>query len=89
MLVNYATKILDSFETLKKLLENENGSLVIYDDPLKVVIRRERIEFYVGGEFHGFVDRSSARLSDLVSVEAEMWLKALANLHFKRFSLKK
>lgn len=89
MLTSYASKILDSFESLKKMLENESGDLVIYDDPLKLVIKKERIEFYVDGEFHGFVDRNSAKLSDLVSVEAEMWLKALANLHFKRFSLRK
>lgn len=89
MLTGYATKILDSFEMLKRMLENENGDLVIYDDPVKVVIKQERIEFYVNGEFQGFVDRNSARLSDLVSIEAEMWLRALANLHFKRFSLRK
>lgn len=89
MLTDYATKILDSFEVLKKVLQSENGGLVIYDDPLKLVIKRERIEFYVDGEFHGFVDKNSSKLSDLVSVEAELWLKALANLHFKRFSLRK
>ncbi|MFN3384597.1 MAG: hypothetical protein ACK401_06860 [Archaeoglobaceae archaeon] len=89
MLTSYASKVLDSFESLGKMLENENGNLVIYDDPLKLVIKRERIEFYVDGEYQGFVDRSSAKLSDLVIVEAEMWLKALANLHFKRFSLRK
>ncbi len=89
MLTSYASKVLDSFESLMKMLENENGNLVIYDDPLKLVIKRERVEFYVDGEFHGFVDRNSAELSDLVIVEAEMWLKALANLHFKRFSLRK
>lgn len=89
MLTGYATKIFESFESLKKMLENENGDLVIYDDPLKLVIKRERIEFYVDGEFQGYVDKNSANLSDLVSFEAELWLKALANLHFKRFSLKK
>ncbi|MEM2175934.1 MAG: hypothetical protein QXN34_01225 [Archaeoglobaceae archaeon] len=89
MLRIYATKILSSYDSLSRILENEEGGLVIYDDPIKVVIRRDRIEFYAFGEFQGFVDREGAKLSDLVSSEAEMWLKALANLHFKRFSLRK
>lgn len=89
MLTEYAKKIFESFESLRKMLKSENDDLVIYDDPLKLIIKRERIEFYVDGEFHGYVDKNSVNLSDLVSVEAEIWLKALANLHFKRFSLRK
>ncbi|MEM0350447.1 MAG: hypothetical protein QXU61_01585, partial [Archaeoglobaceae archaeon] len=59
------------------------------DDPIKVVIGKDRIEFYVDEEFHGYVDDRVVKLSEEVSYEAEMWLKALANLHFKRFSLRR
>ncbi|MCS7118435.1 MAG: hypothetical protein RMH75_05435 [Archaeoglobaceae archaeon] len=89
MLTSYATKIFTSFDSLSRILENEGENLVIYDDPVKIVIKRDRIEFYVLNEFHGFVDKSSAKLSEKVSYEAEMWLKALANLKFRRFSLRR
>ncbi|MCS7130313.1 MAG: hypothetical protein NZ872_02720 [Archaeoglobaceae archaeon] len=89
MLTEYASKILNSFDELSKFLKKENGTLVVEDDPLKVVITRERIEFYVDGEFHGFVSDSKEELSEVVSEEAKLWLQALANLHFKRFSLRR
>jgi hypothetical protein len=43
----------------------------------------------VDDEFHGFVDKKMEKLSEEVKFEAEMWLRALANLQFKRFSLRK
>jgi len=89
MLTEYAAKIFSSFESLSRILERDGEDLVIYDDPLKVVIKKERIEFYVNEEFHGFVDKRVENLSEEVKFEAEMWLKALANLQFKRFSLRR
>ncbi len=89
MLKEYASKILASFDELSRVLRKEEDNLVVDDDPLRVVIRRNRIEFYVSGEFHGFVTESEEELSELVSEEAKLWLQALANLHFKRFSLRR
>lgn len=89
MLTEYASKILTSFEELSRVLKKEGNDLIIEDDPLKVVIKRDRIEFYAFGEFHGYVSHSKEELSDLVSEEAKLWLQALANLHFKRFSMRK
>ncbi len=89
MLTEYASKILGSFDELSRILRKEEGNLVVEDDPLRVVIRRNRIEFYVSGEFHGFVSESEEELSETVSEEAKLWLQALANLHFKRFTLRR
>ncbi len=89
MLTNYAAKVFSSFERLSKILEREGDDLVIYDEPLRIVIKKDRIEFYVNDEFHGFVDKKMEKLSEEVKFEAEIWLKALANLQFKRFSLRK
>lgn len=89
MLTDYASKILASFDELGRIIRKEGEALIIEDDPLQVVIKRDRIEFYAFGEFQGFVSNSKEELSDLVSEEAKLWLQALANLHFKRFSLRK
>ncbi|MDK2794965.1 MAG: hypothetical protein PWQ22_93 [Archaeoglobaceae archaeon] len=89
MLTDYASKIFESFEELSRILKKEDGNLVIEDDPLRIVITRDRVEFYVYDEFHGFVSESQAELSETVSEEAKLWLQALANLHFKRFSLRR
>ncbi|MCQ4153946.1 MAG: hypothetical protein HA489_05385 [Archaeoglobales archaeon] len=89
MLTDYASKIFASFDELSEILKKEGDNLVVEDDPLRVVIKRDRIEFYVSGEFHGFVSESEEQLSELVSEEAKLWLQALANLHFKRFSLRR
>lgn len=87
-----ARKVLENFEKLKKILSSravcEEDSIVIYDGPLKIVIRRDRVDFYVYDEYHGFVSKSEKNLSDLVEKEAELWLKALSSLKFKRFSVR-
>lgn len=89
MLTEYASKIFESFEELSKILKKEDENLVVDDDPLRIVVTRNRVEFYVSGEFHGFVSKSQAELSETVSEEAKLWLQALANMHFKRFSLRR
>lgn len=89
----YASRVLDSFELLKKLLvergECDENEITIYDDPLKVVVKRDRIDFYIGGVHHGSVGRNFVRLSDEVLEEAKMWLQGLALLRFKRFSVRR
>ncbi|MCS7144399.1 MAG: hypothetical protein NZ879_05190 [Archaeoglobaceae archaeon] len=89
MLTEYASKIFASFEELSKILDREGDNLVVNDEPVKVVITKDRIEFYVYGDFHGFVNEKKEELSEIVSEEAKLWLQALANLHFKRFSLRR
>jgi len=89
----YASRILDSFDLLKKLLvergECDENEITIYDDPLKVVVKRDRIDFYIGEVHHGSVGRNFVRLSDEVLEEAKMWLQGLALLKFKRFSMRR
>ncbi|WP_290596010.1 MULTISPECIES: hypothetical protein [unclassified Archaeoglobus] len=89
----YASRVLDSFEFLKKLLvergECNENEITIYDDPLKVVVKRDRIDFYIGEVYEGSVGRNFVRLSDEVLEEAKMWLQGLALLKFKRFSVRR
>jgi len=89
MLTEYASKVISSYEELSKVLKREGDNLVVEDEAVKVVIKRDRVEFYVFGEFHGFVSDSVVELSETVSEEAKLWLQALANLHFKRFTLRR
>lgn len=92
-LTEYACKVLDSFDLLRKLLaeraECSGDEIIVYDEPLQVVIRRDRIDFFVGGEYHGMVGRDHISLSDEVAEEARMWLQGLAMLKFKRFSVRR
>lgn len=67
----YACRVLDSFDLLKKLLSDRaecgKDEIIVYDEPLRLVIRRDRIEFYVGEEYHGMVGK------DHISVSEELW----------------
>lgn len=91
--LGHISKILDSFDHLRKLLseraECSEDEIVIYDDPLQVIIRRDRIDFYVDGEYRGSVGKNFVRLEDEVLEEAKMWLQGLAMLKFKRFSVRR
>ena len=84
-----ASKVLDSFNSLKKILESEGDLLVIRDDPIVVVICNHKIDFYVNDEYQGSVGRDYCSLSELVLFEARLWLEALANLKFRRYQLRK
>ncbi|MCS7121739.1 MAG: hypothetical protein NZ895_03960 [Archaeoglobaceae archaeon] len=85
-------KILENFENLKRLLSSralcEEDRIVICDEPLKIIIRRDRIDFYVYDEYHGFVSSSTKKMSKEVEKEAKLWLKALSSLKFRRFSVR-
>lgn len=91
--LGYTSKILDSFDYLRKLLAERakcsEDEIVIYDDPLQVIIRRDRIDFYVDDEYRGSVSKNFVRLEDDVLEEAKMWLQGLAMLKFKRFSVRR
>ncbi len=88
-----ASKILDSFDSLKKLLSERalcsNSEIVIYDEPLQIVIKRDRIEFFVFDELKGFVTRNTVNLSDDIAEEVKMWLEGLSFLKFRRFTIKR
>ncbi len=88
-----AARILDSFDSLRRLLADRgvcsDEEIVVYDDPLRVVIKRDRIEFYVDDEHHGFVSKDCVAISDEVAEEAKLWLEGLAFLKFRRFSIKR
>ena len=88
-----AAKVLDNFDLLKKMLgsraECGENEITIYDDPITIVVRRERIDFYVGEEFHGSVGRNFCNISETVREEARLWLEGLAGMKFKRYAVRK
>ncbi len=92
-LPDLASRILDSFDGLRKLLASRavctENEIVVDDEPLRVVITRERIDFYIDDIHHGFVSRNAAELSSEVAEEARLWLEGLAFLRFRRFSIKR
>ncbi|WP_456468474.1 hypothetical protein [Archaeoglobus sp.] len=92
-ILSYAVRILDSFESLRKLLaeraECHENEIVVYDDPLKIIIKRDRIDFYFDDVYHGSAGRSYVKLSDEIREEARLWLQGLAMLKFKRFSVRR
>ncbi len=88
-----ASKILDSFDSLKKLLSERalcsDSEIVIYDEPMRIVIKRDRIEFYVFDELKGFITKNTVNISDDIIEEARMWLEGLSFLKFRRFTIKR
>lgn len=92
-LEDLAEKVLKNLEQLKNVLKdkavNTEEGLVIFDDPLKMVIKKDLIEFYIDEEYRGFVSSSKCEISDEVEFEARLWLEAMSSLKFKRFSLKR
>ncbi len=88
-----AAKVMENFEFLKKMLRDRaecgENEITIYDDPLTIVIKRERIDFYVGEEFHGSVGKNFCTLSEVVMEEARLWLEGLAGMKFKRYAVRK
>ncbi len=92
-LVEAAKRVLENFDALRKLLASRADCLEdvieICEDPLRVVIKRDRIEFYIDDDLHGFVSASTCQLSDTVADEARMWLEALSMLKFKRYSVRR
>jgi len=88
-----AATVLDSFDSLKRLLRERaecyENEIVILDEPLRIVIRRDKIDFFINDEYHGSVGRNFNSLSEEVREEARMWLEGLAMLKFKKFSVKK
>ncbi|MDI9646087.1 MAG: hypothetical protein QFX40_05270 [Archaeoglobales archaeon] len=92
-LEDLAEKVLKNLDQLKnvlkdKIVHTEEG-LIIFDDPLKMVIKKDLIEFYVHEEYCGFVSPKKCEISDEVQFEARLWLEAMSSLKFKRFSLKR
>ncbi|MET1124253.1 MAG: hypothetical protein ABWW66_03180 [Archaeoglobaceae archaeon] len=85
-----AATVLRNFDALKRLLAERaicnEDEIVIFDDPLKVVVKRDRIEFYIDDEFRGFVNEGVSRLDEEVAREAELWLRAMSSLKFKRYT---
>ncbi|WP_202319655.1 hypothetical protein [Archaeoglobus neptunius] len=90
---DYVEAILKSFDHLKKLLSERaecyENEIVLYDDPIKIVIGRNRIDFYLNDVYQGSAGRDFVRLSDEIREEAEFWLQGLAMLKFKRFSVRR
>lgn len=88
-----AAKVLENFEFLKKMLRDRaecgESEITIHDDPLAIVIKRDRIDFYVGEEFHGSVGRNFCTLSEVVMEEARLWLEGLVGMKFKRYTVRK
>ncbi len=92
-LEDLAEKVLKNLDQLKNILKDKvvhtEEGLVIFDDPLKMIIKKDLIEFYVNEEYCGFVSSSQCEISDEVEFEARLWLEAMSSLKFKRFSLKR
>ncbi len=88
-----ACKIFESFEYLKKILSNRaycsENEIVIFDDPIQIVIKRNSITFFIDGVEEGIVTRDNVVLSERIRDEAIMWLESLSELKFKRYSLKR
>ena len=88
-----ASKIFDSFEYLKKILSNraycDEDKIIIFDDPIQIVIKRDSITFLVDGIEEGVVTRNNVVLSEKIKDEAIMWLEGLSSLKFRRYSLKR
>jgi hypothetical protein len=86
-------KILDSFDSLRKILaeryECSSEKIVILDEPLRIEIERERIRFWIDEEEHGILGRDYIHLSEEVEFEAISWIEGLSSLKFKRYSLRK
>jgi len=89
----FAAKVLENFDFLKKMLRDRaecgEDEITIYDDPITIVVKRERIDFYVGEEFHGSVGKNFCTLSEVVMEEARLWLEGLAGMKFKRYAVRK
>lgn len=89
----YSSKILNSFSFLKRLLgeraECYEDEIVVHDEPLTVVIKKDRIDFYIYDVYHGSAGRDYSNLTDEVREEAKMWLQGLAMLKFKRFTVRR
>jgi hypothetical protein len=92
-LTELACKIFDSFDYLKKILSDKgyssNDRIVVFDDPLEIIIKRDAVIFVVDGEEEGIITRNQVELSERVREEAIQWLESLSFLKFKRYSLKK
>ncbi len=88
-----AAKVLENFDFLKKLLRDRaecgESEITIYDDPITVVVKRDRIDFYIDDTYHGSVGRDFCSLSDEVWEEARLWLEGLAGMKFKRYTVRK
>ena len=88
-----AHKVFESFEYLKRILANKaccsDDEIVIFDDPIQIVIKKDSITFFVNGIEEGIVTRDKIFLSDKIKNEAIMWLESLSSLKFRRYSLKR
>jgi len=88
-----AAKVLENFDFLKKLLRDRaecgESEIAIHDEPITVIIKRDRIDFYVGEAYHGSVGRDFCRLSDEIREEARLWLEGLAGMKFKRYTVRR
>ncbi len=88
-----AAKVLENFDSLKKLLKDRaecgESKITIYDDPITIVVRRDRIDFYVNDDYHGSVGREFCSLSDEILEEARLWLEGLTGMKFKRYMVRR
>ncbi len=88
-----ASKIFDSFEYLKRILVDkgycEEDRIVIFDDPIEIIIKRDSIVFLLNGVEEGVITRNYASVSEEIREEVAKWLEGLTSLKFKRFSLKR
>lgn len=88
-----AAKVLENFDFLKKLLRDRaecgESEITIYDDPLTIVVKRDRIDFFINEEYHGSVGVGFNTLSDEIREEARLWLEGLAGMKFKRYAVRR
>jgi|GEM_PF-517397 hypothetical protein len=90
------TKILDSFENLKKILREkaicEDDRIVIFDPPFTLHILKKIgiIQLYHGDEILATASKNNFEACDDEAEKImEQWLKALTSVGYKRFLIKR